>query len=304
MGYQHRAYKSTCGECHQTFLWNWQSWKPKAILPPSWDCASCGATNFISGANPGPNVPRVLSAGHDKNNQLAVYPTPPRLSAEPWALSYSIRSLVSQASLQFAGCFYACSRQEVVLDEPVFLDECRDPYAASGEDWHKCHMLSGWTLGHDECGLWNMLKALCRTPEEVEFLHEYLAVLRGRNFPALIPQPKVGVGENEGGRPDFTLYVPLQHFSYKWYAIELNGRRTDSFTHDESRRLDLASLGYEILSCRAGSHGYADAVVELVDKIDTEMTEADRDAWAVAVEVLVENTAEPTPEEGDLDLPL
>src|SRR5579863_1263534 len=284
MGYPHRAYKSTCGECHQTFLWNWQSWKPKAILSSSWDCASCGASNFIGGANPGPNVPRVLSIGHDEKRQLTVYPAPPRLSGELWALPYSVRSFVSQASLQLAGCFYASSRQDEVLDEPVFLDECRDPYAASGEDWHKCHMLAGWTLGHSECGLWNQMKALCRTEEESAFLHDYLAVVRGRSFPALIPRPKIGLGENDGGRPDFALYVPLQHFNYKWYAVELNGGRTESLAYDESRRADLASMGYEILSCRAGSDGYTEAVVKLVERIETEMTEADRDPWSVAVE--------------------
>ena len=303
MGYQHRAYKSTCGACQQTFLWNWQSWKQKTVLPPSWDCTSCGATNFIGSANPGPNVPRVLSIGHDERRQVAIYPSPPRLSAEPWALPYSIRSFVSQISLQLAGCFYACSRQDVIMDEPVYLDECRDPYAASGEDWHKCHMVTGWTQGQAECGLWDMLKALPKTPVEAQFLHEYIALVKGRNFPALLPRPKIE--SSEGARPDFTLYLPLQHFNYKWYAIELNGARTDSLAYNEDRKLELASMGYEILSCRAGPKGgYAEAVKGLVEKIEAEMGEADRSPWGVAIEVLVESTARTSAEEGDLDLPL
>jgi|GEM_PF-3465684 len=301
MGYQHRAYKSTCGSCHQTFLWNWQSWKLKTVLPPSWDCTACGATNFISGTSLGPNVPRAISMGHDESHQVAVYPSPPRLASEPWALPYSLRSFVSQVSLQLAGCFYACSRQDVVMDEPVFLDECRDPYAASGEDWHKCHMLSGWTLGEAECGLWNILKTLSKTPAEVQFLYDYFALVRGRNFPALIPRPRVDA--TQGQRPDFALYLPLQHFNYKWYAIELNGKRNDSLAYNEARRDQLSALGYEILSCRAGANGgYLEAVRYLVDKIEAEMTEADRNPWGVAIEVLVESTGSPSPEEGDLDV--
>jgi hypothetical protein len=303
MAYQHRAYKSTCGACQQTFLWNWQSWKHKTVLPPSWECTSCGASNFIGGANPGPNVPRALSIGHDGKRQVEIYPVPPRLSSEPWALPYSIRSFVSQISLQLAGCFYACSRQDVIMDEAVFLDECRDPYAASGEDWHKCHMLTGWTLGQAECGLWNILKTLCKTGAESQFLHDYFALVKGRNFPALIPRPMVD--SNEGSRPAFSLYLPLQHFNYKWYAIELNGSRTDSFAYNEDRKLELSSLGYEILSCRTGANGgYGEAVVRLIEKIETEMTEADRNPWGVAIEVLVENTGRPGAEEGDLDQPL
>jgi hypothetical protein len=141
-------------------------------------------------------------------------------------------------------------------------------------------MLSGWSRAEDTCELWNLISNLCQTESEKRFLHEYLGLVKGRNFPMLIPQARVGIAGRR--RPDFVLYAPIQYFRYKWYAVELDGAHTGS---DDDRNLDLMGHGYEVFSCRPpDAGGYYKEVQRLLERVEMDMTEADRDPNSVAIE--------------------
>jgi hypothetical protein len=143
----------------------------------------------------------------------------------------------------------------------------------------KCHMLSGWTRSKDTCGLWNAITALCQTDAEKKFLHQYVGLVKGRNSPMLIPQARIGIAERR--RPDFVLFAPLQYFKYRWYAVELDGAHTGS---DDDRNYFLAGEGYDVLSFRPGAKGYYEEVQRLLEKVQMDMTEADRDPNTVAID--------------------
>jgi hypothetical protein len=219
----------------------------------------------------------MLYIGHDKNRQMEVFPMPPD-SPPPGCFPYSTRSFVHQAAQELGACSYRCGpRGETLGDEPLFMDRCGDENEFGYP--RKCHILSGWSRGETTCELWNLISTLTQTDHEKRFLHQYLGLVKGRNFPMLVPQARIGIAERR--RPDFVLYAPLQYFKYRWYAIELDGAH---FGNDDDRNLELTTQGYEVLSFRPGARGYYAEVQRLLEKVQMDMTEADRDREAVAIE--------------------
>ena len=90
----------------------------------------------------------MLYLGHDKRNLLQVYSIPPDRANQDWALPYSTRSFVNQASRTQGGCLYVPARRGEVMDETVFSDYCHEPDVLYYEDTPRprCHMLSGWSM--------------------------------------------------------------------------------------------------------------------------------------------------------------
>jgi len=166
VGYWHRFLKATCGSCNRGVLW---SLRPNSILPTSWGC-ECGDRNYLDTIDPRPDVPLSIYIGSEKYRRLKLYPLPPAeypVMIEGWALPYSIRSFVAQASREYGGCVYEPRRRGEVFGEDVYADRCYD----SREDWrdadsHNCHIVAGWTTGETTCNLWEMIAQLCERDYE------------------------------------------------------------------------------------------------------------------------------------------
>jgi hypothetical protein len=190
------------------------------------------------------------------------------------------------------------------MGEPVHTDYCIDGFWDAGEfiesNREHCHLLGGWIRGKDTCALWDELTKYCQTDNERRFLKAYLNLVKGRNFPMLLPQMRVGIAERR--RPDFVVFVPMQYLVYKRYAIELDGGHGPERTEqDEARALDLAAENYEVISLRPG---YFREVQKLVERIEIEMTEAERDArWELATSVDNDSFQLPSPAITDEDIP-
>jgi hypothetical protein len=293
MGYQHRIYRFNCGECGTEWILTWTDWEPRSTPPGKHVCRNCKAVNLFGTSQANPNVPSVLYVGHEKNRQLEVYPTPPESSNTLGMLPYSTRSFLKQASNQLSGCRYDFTHRGDTLGEPVFSDLCWDQTENDNSDswndgppWKSCHILFGWIKGQNSCPLWESIGKLCQTDHERAFLHEYMALVKGRNFPMLIPQARIGIAQRR--RPDFVVFVPLQRYKYRWYAIELDGAHVGQFADkDESRNIDLANHGYDVLSFRPGAKGYYEEVQRLVERLETEMAEVEHESSTVAVDLRV-----------------
>ena len=287
MGYQHRLYKTKCGNCKTEWLLLPTSWKKGSLLPRTFTCDSCGAWNKTKNPNLFPNIPRVLYCGHERSNQLEIYPYPIDQGESEWALPYSIRSFIYQSSRQTGTCFYSWRGSTEVMGEPAHNDVCN-----AGEEWEdseKCHLLSGWIRGRDTCDHWERLKGYCQTLSEQRFLWAFLSLAHGRNFPMLIPQVRIGIAERR--RPDFVVFVPLQYLRYKRYAVELDGAHTpEQEEADQSRDANLAAEGFEVISLRPNQLGYFPEVQRLVERIAVDMAEAERSAWDIATQVEIGET--------------
>lgn len=299
MGYQHRILRAFCGRCDHPVYWKWEEWgRPRSRLRP-WDCSVCGAANVPAAYHPWPHVPRVLYAGQDRGHQLKLYPVPPDHQEEPWAQPYSTRSFVAQASERLQGCWYTCSLRKEIMGEPVFDDRCHwldDNWEGLGR---RCHMIEGWTLGEESCPLWQEVGKFCQTDTERRFLHWYLGLVKDRQFPMLIPQVRAGIAERR--RPDFVLFVPLQYWNYKWYAVQLDRAHAEEMAEaDELRDADIAVQGYTVIRLKPGEVGYYEEVRRLVERIEREMEQAASDPLSVAVRVGVESTE---PHEGEEEPP-
>jgi hypothetical protein len=243
-----------------------------------------------------PDVPRSLDIGPDKHARFKVYPVPPDSAQADWAQPYGIRSFVSQASAKFGRCFYRPGSKGTVMGEPVFSDNCYDTEReADYDDWsspHECHLVTGWTTGQDTCGLWQKIESLCQTDSERRFLKTYLGFVKDREFPMLIPQAWLGVGDRR--RPDFVAYVPLQYWKYRWLAIQLDAAHPpESAEADAKRDEDVREHHYEVVSLRPKQTGYFEEVRHLVEDIDRWMSLAVTDPWKVAVEAQVRSVEEP-----------
>ncbi|HZC35134.1 MAG TPA: DUF559 domain-containing protein [Chthoniobacterales bacterium] len=71
----------------------------------------------------------------------------------------------------------------------------------------------------------------------------------------LLPQTWIGIAERR--RPDFVAFVPLQHWNYKWIAIQLDGAHSeDNEQADQKRDAYLIEQGYEVQSIRPTQTGY------------------------------------------------
>jgi hypothetical protein len=187
------------------------------------------------------------------------------------------------------------------MGEPVHTDNCVDDSSDDEYVVQRCHMLSGWIRGESGCPMWDDLRTYCQTITEQRFLWAYLSLAKGRNFPMLLPQVRVGIAERR--RPDFVVFVPLQYLDYKRYAVELDGTHGAEHSDlDEARDRSLAAENYEVLSLRPNEIGYFSEVQKLVEKIAVEMTEAERSAWELAT--AVENATYSQPDiVTDEDLP-
>lgn len=284
MGYHHKAVFAVCGHCKSKSLW---SGTVRQKFPARYDC-SCGYTNHLSDYERWPNVPRTLYFGHEKNRQMKLYPVPPECPDEPWALPFSIRSFVYQASRFLGGCHYVTAKQGTVMGEDAFTDRCVPPEGADRWNWEldywpSCHMVAGWTVGAATCSLWEKLRTFCQNETEQRFLHTYLSLAKDRHFPMLIPQVRVGIGERR--RPDFVAFVPLQYWRYNWYAIEIDGGHPEERAADDQQRdEDLEREGYQVIRVRSDERGYIHQIKALVEKFDVEMRTVESDPWRVAVE--------------------
>jgi hypothetical protein len=228
-----------------------------------------------------PNVPSNFYIGTDRDRQMRVFPVPPDDHSQPY-FPYSTRSFVYQASREFGGCaFNSHKHGDTMTGEPVFTDSCRDPMDDFGESTTKCHILSGWTRGRNTCDLWGSIAALCQTDAERNFLHQYLRFVKGRVFPMLIPQVRIGIGERR--RSDFMLFAPLQSLKYERYVIELDGTHTGS---DEERNRELERWGYTVHSLRPGARGYFEEVQRLVEFIEYDMDHVEEEDGAFDVAVV------------------
>jgi len=284
MGYQHRIYNSPCGNCGTSWILRLTSWEKGTFLPRKFDCDSCGASNTTKKPNLYPNVPRVLYCGHERGKQLEIYPYPPQHEGSAWALPYSTRAFVCQASQQIGKCRYSCGESTQVMGEPVYQDDCQDDRSEDPWDTTRCHLLSGWIRGQSTCALWEELKTYCQTVTEQRFLWAYLSLAKRRNFPMLLPQVRIGIAERR--RPDFVLFVPMQYLFYKRYAVELDGAHSaEHASLDEIRDMDLAAENYEVISLRPNQLGYFPEVQKLIETIAVEMTEVEKSAGEFATEI-------------------
>jgi hypothetical protein len=286
VGYQHYVYTYTCANCGREWLVNFENWNA-CTLSATGDCSECHATNTFRHQSIQPSLPAVLYIGYDKNRQLELFPVPPDAHS-PGYFPYSTRSFIHQASREFvhqvrdwSGCAYDCYPRGETLGEPVFNDVCND-MDQPGFNGRKCHMLSGWTRGENACSLFHAIASLCQTDVEKKFLHQYMSLVKGRNFPMLIPQARVGIAERR--RPDFVLFAPNTALRYDWYAIELDGSHEGS---DEERDKELKRQGYSVYSVRPGAKGYYEEVQRLLESVEVDMTivEADPEGPAIKREV-------------------
>jgi len=284
MSYRHRARKVTCPKCSKQVAWFWDR---ESKITNTWTC-KCGATNYMKPMPEWPNVPRTLYIGPEKFARFKVYPIPPECPNEPWAQPYSVRSFVFQASRQFGKCYYECSLRGQVMDESVYSDLCCDRQGRDDDcgEPEQCHLVAGWTTGKDTCPLWEEVLRLCQTDTERKFLHRYLAYVKDRQFPMLIPQTWIGIAERR--RPDFVVFVPLQYWKYKWIAVQLDGAHTEVHqANDTARDQYVSEQNYEVLSLRPNERGYLEEVRSLIETIEEWMTLAEANPWQVAVEAEV-----------------
>jgi hypothetical protein len=293
MGYQHRALRFKCGKCDRALLWN-----SLGALPSGTMTCPCGAMNWIKTPTKWPNVPQHLYLGPDRHARFKLYATPPEHTNEPWALPYSIRSFVTQASAKYGGCYLHTFKRGAVMGETVFGDTCThtppspDPYYDDPPELAPCHIVSGWTTGVTVCPLWLEIAKLCQTDVERTFLHHYLGYARDRQFPMLIPQAWVGIADRR--RPDFVMFVPRQHWNYQWLAVQLDGAHPlESADSDAARDAEIRAYGYDVVSLRPKERGYLEEVRRLVERVNERMELADTDASKVAIEVDVTATEEP-----------
>ena len=293
VGYQHCIWSFTCGQCGAGWFFpskpNWRepSWH-SPTFPVTYKCTKCGATNKFLYPGIQPNIPLVLYLGHDKDRQLEIHPVPSGMifAGSAGYFPYSTRSFIHQASQKLRGCSYTCWADGQTLGgEPVFMDLC----GVLGEEDcqiadQRCQVFAGWPRSEYPCQLWERVADLCQTDDERNFLRYYLSLVKGRNFPMLIPQARIGPAERR--RPDFVLFAPLHNLRYRRYAIELDGGHigNDYVASDQQRNLELTANGYVVLSLRSGEQGYFKELQNLVEQVTTDMHEAEYDPQAIAVE--------------------
>jgi hypothetical protein len=235
-------------------------------------------------------VPRTLYLGYDNTNLLKVHPIPPDMEAEEWAQPYSVRSFLYQVSRQFEHCAYSCSVTGTMYGEPMFADKCR--HSDDFDDSEPCRIMTSWSKGGATCGTWDRIASLCQTQPEQRFLQDYLRYVKDRQFPMLLPQARIGIAERR--RPDFVVFVPVQHWRYQQLAVQLDGAHPDeAAANDQQRDAYLAEYGYETISLRPAQRGYHEEVKRLVERIDVAMNMADTDAWEIAISTTVRKFTPP-----------
>jgi hypothetical protein len=124
----------------------------------------------------------------------------------------------------------------------------------------------------------------CQTDSERRFLRNYLTFVKDRQFPMLIPLVRLGIADRR--RPDFVAFVPIQHWRYKWLAIQLDAPHSDDLTSSDALRDEfMRGQNYEVLSLRPKQSCYLEEVRKLVEQIDVWMGLNHTDEWETTVEV-------------------
>jgi len=284
MGYRDTVWCYTCGECRDR--WRYDSEPRKRVLR----CRSCNAENTVKLLDLVPNLPPRLYIGHDRQHQVPLFPVPPENPSEEWAQPYSTRSVLYQLSRELHECQYSPSVRGQTLGETIFHDFC---WLDDEPGPESCHVMSGFTRGQETCNLWTKIANLCQTDSERRFLRYYLALVKDREFPMLIPQVRLGVAERR--RADFAVFVPLQHWKYDRLVVELDrAHPADRAEADRDRELEIVAQGYRVIRCVGGERGYYDDVCALIEQIDAGMKRAVSDPWGVTVDLPVVRT-EPAP---------
>lgn len=112
----------------------------------------------------------------------------------------------------------------------------------------------------------------------------------------ILPQTWIDIADRR--RPDFVAFVPLQHWNYKWVAIQLDASHTEEQKADDAARdAQVAEHNYEVISLRPSNTGYLEEVRRLVERFEALMQQAEDSVWSVATEVEVGRTQE------DYDVP-
>ena len=283
MGYHDFICSASCGNCHTEHCWTRRTHDNPLRL---FNCQECRARNTLVPQDPWPNVPRDVYIGHDCYRQLRLLAIPLQAPNTQWAPPYSTRSFIAQVSQQLGGCAYSVEFAGEMMGEPEFIDLCTDshfPYDGPAS----CHMLAGWTKGVITCSLWKQIAALCQTEDEQKFLHAYIQLVKHRQFPMLIPQARIGITQRR--RSDFVVFVPLQHWKYRWYAIELDGKHSWEKAQNDQERNDYLNFhGYEVIS--VPTNKYYKEVRNLVERIDHEIKIAANDPLDVAISMKVKET--------------
>ncbi|MFZ0304864.1 MAG: hypothetical protein WAL75_19380 [Terracidiphilus sp.] len=286
MGYDDRLYVTACKKCGTRWLFSPKAEGNDPAVPKHmFVCDSCTAQNYFRNPEMYPNLPPELFLGHEKHHQVRILPFPLEQRTSSWAYPYSIRSVLYQLSRELGECFLRVGGPNLVFGEKLFSDNCYDsPDPDVWDEGHICHITSGFTRDAETCPLFEKIKGLCQTPHEQRFLWAYLQIAKTRNFPMLLPQPRIGVGGRR--RPDFVVFVPKQFLVYKRYAVELDGAHTN-VDADQARDSDLAAEDYEVISVRPGDKGYFLEVRTLIERFYAEMTESKESEWELATEITV-----------------
>ncbi len=285
MGYYKAVFIVRCGGCSAGYIFHTLE---HLALKSYWECKKCRTRNGFG--VPQPNVPKELWIGPEKHNQLKLYPVPPRMGEAEWALPFSIRSFVYQVSDELGGCAYRVTDRGRVMGMPTVFDSCIRWETSEDFDESACHMFSGWTKGQDSCPLWEKVALLCQTPAERRFLYQYLSLAKDRHFPMLIPQVRIGIAQRR--RPDFVLFVPIQRWKYKWYAVQLDAAHTqENAENDELRDTEITMHGYEVIRLKGENQGYWEDVRRLVEIIERDMEKDESDSLDVAIDLRKENTS-------------
>jgi hypothetical protein len=287
MGYRDRQWRFTCGECRSAWRGEYEI-KSQRVLR----CKSCGAENTVRAFDPVPNLPTRLYIGHDRQHIVPLFPVPPETPSEEWAQPYSTRSVLHQLSRELHECNYCPSVRGRIMGETVFHDFCWLDDERAGPE--PCHVMSGFTRGAETCNLWTKIANLCQTDPERRFLRYYLGLVKDREYPMLIPQVRLGVGERR--RADFAVFVPLQRWKYDCVAVELDrAHPQDQAEADHDKELEMVAQGYRVIRCRGqGERGYFDDARGLVEQLDTSMRQAANNPWSIAVDIPVIKS-EPAP---------
>jgi hypothetical protein len=115
----------------------------------------------------------------------------------------------------------------------------------------------------------------------------------------LLPPVRIGIAERR--RPDFVAFVPLQYWSHKWIAIQLDGAHPESQREsDEQRDGYITEQGYEVRSIRPTRSGYLEEVRRLVESFEHLMNLWEEDSWSIAIEAEISRFEYEEPDPDDI----
>jgi hypothetical protein len=105
----------------------------------------------------------------------------------------------------------------------------------------------------------------------------------------ILPQAWIDIADRR--RPDFVAFVPLQHWNYQWFAIQLDASHTEGQRDKDSvRDAQISEHNYEVISLRPANKEYFEDVRRIVEQFDALMTTADKGSGSVAINAEVSRT--------------